>query len=330
MDEHIDAIISAESDEIAVGSGMSADLSGRSRGLSKAHIVGIVLLVALALTSVFPLRETFTNPATYEAQIQTLDEKKGNVTALVAMSTAASAGISLIPDDVGTPIANKLMDLSSNLMVILAVIYLEKYLITIFGMATFAILVPVACVLGIAAIVLWNRAAISRAAVRLAMKLVVLGAVLMFTVPTSVAVTNMIDETYDITASIQEANQAAAEEEDTDEAPSDPLSFIASIPNMVADGLASVSNEMLDEVNSLIESAAVMIVTSCVIPIVVLVFYLWIANMLLGIDVSTPKNFLSGRMARMGGGREAVAESGQRVREARAGCREKTEMQDAR
>lgn len=45
---------------------------------------------------------------------------------MAATSTAALAGISLIPGDAGTLLEQKLMDISSSLMIVLAVIYLEK------------------------------------------------------------------------------------------------------------------------------------------------------------------------------------------------------------
>ena len=38
-----------------------------------------------------------------------------------------------------------------------------------------------------------------------------------------------------------------------------------------------------------------MIVTSCVIPLLVLVAFLWLGHVLLGIDISGPANYLTGR-----------------------------------
>lgn len=40
-------------------------------------------------------------------------------------------------------------------------------------------------------------------------------------------------------------------------------------------------------------------VTSCVIPILVLLFFLWTANVLLGIDVSAPAGALAARGKRL-------------------------------
>lgn len=78
--------------------------------------------------------------------IQSLDEKKTTVLELTTAATAASAAITLIPGDVGTPIADKLADLSSYFLIVVCAIYLEKYLVTITGLAAFKLLIPIGCI----------------------------------------------------------------------------------------------------------------------------------------------------------------------------------------
>lgn len=279
--------------------------------IARHRIIVAALFVVLALVSLFPVREVASAPETYTAVIQTLDEKKGNVMALMAASTVASAGVSLLPDDTGTPIAEKLIDLSGNLAIVLGVIYLEKYLLTIFGTATFGLLVPVACVLIALAALLYRRSCSSTTCARIAAKLALLGIVLVITIPTSVGITNQIDAVFDESVSIAETQSETVDEsaEQTSEEGDqgfDPLAFIqgipdaiASIPETVTNGVASVSEEICSQVNRLIEQFAVMIVTSCVIPILVLLFFLWMANLLLGIDVSTPVTALQARGKRL-------------------------------
>ncbi|MFR3451715.1 MAG: hypothetical protein ACLTSX_09255 [Collinsella sp.] len=59
--------------------------------------------------------------------IATIDEKIDNVLTLTAGSAGASALISAIPGDAGSPIAEKLMDLSTGFLIVLAALFLEKY-----------------------------------------------------------------------------------------------------------------------------------------------------------------------------------------------------------
>ena len=268
----------------------------------------IALLVIAGIVSAWPLRQVFSSPDTYAATIATLDEKKANVLAMVAASTTASVAITAVPDDVGTPIAEKLMDLSSNLMLITAVIYLEKYLLTIFGFTTFGIFIPLAMLCFILSILLHDRSVASGSFARLARKLIVLGAVLVATVPAGVFVTNMIDRTYEVSYAVD-----AAQEESTGakaeggESSGNPLDFILSIPETIVDAVSDISEELLAQVNRLIEGVAVMLVTSCVIPVLVLLFFLWMANLLLSINIDAPARALSARASRMKISRQDIA-----------------------
>ena len=273
----------------------------------------VALLAVLALVSLFPLRETFSSPETYTATISTLDEKKANVTALVASSTALSAGISVLPDDTGSAIADKLMDVSVDLGIVLVVIYLEKYLLTIFGFLSFGVLVPIGLAGLAAAVALLGRSAISRTFTHVAVRLLLLGAILVSVVPASVWVTDRIDETYETSVAAASVEQETQEQEQpqSDEGDGGILEFItgipeavANLPQTVADGVTSVTQDILDQVNALVEAFAVMVVTSCAVPVLVLLLFLWVANMLLGIKIEVP-----------------VAALQQRARDARRGAR---------
>lgn len=288
--------------------------------LERFRYVIVVVLAVLALVSLFPLKDTFSSPNTYSSTIETLDEKKANVTALVASSTALSAGISALPDDTGSAVADKLMDVSVDLGIVLVVIYLEKYLLTILGFVAFGILAPVGLVALAVSVVLLGRSAVSRTFAHVAVRLLLLGAILVAVVPASVWITDRIDETYAVSVSTEatvEQPEVEAEPQQTqDESGGGSIfDFIANIPQMVtnipqaiSDGVTSVTQDILDQVNALIESFAVMIVTSCVVPILVLVFFLWVANMLLGIKIEVPVAALQqrARSARRGA-RSAVA-----------------------
>ncbi len=267
--------------------------------------IAVAVLVVLALVSAFPLRGVFSSPETYAATIETLDAKKDTVLALTAASAATSAGISAIPGDVGTPIAEKLMDLSADFMIVLSAIYLEKYLLTTLGFASFAILFPFACALLIGAILTHRRLGSSGTMARLARKVVLLGIVLVITVPASVMLTNQIEATFEesMTQTVDDAEKVAEEAQNAEtdaEGEGGFFDFIAGIPEAVGDGFASVTTGAQELVNNFIESLAVMLVTSCVIPILVLLFFLWTANLILGINIEAPVRAIRPRTLRGG------------------------------
>ena len=263
-----------------------------SAGLIESHPVArfalIGLLIVAILVSVLPAREHFSDPSAYQTTIQTLDEKKTNVTVMIAVAMGASAGITLIPDDTGTPIADKLADVAGDLAIVLGALYLEKYLLTIFGTAAFLVLIPAACLALIAWLALFDRWAIARVLPKIAARLALLGLILVIAVPVSTAVTRQIDETYGDSAAIM-ADVSGEEVDEIEEEESE--NFFDTIARLAQDafeGLTSVPETVMNQVNRLVEGFAVMIVTSCVIPILVLAFFLWLANLFLGINIEVP------------------------------------------
>ena len=279
---------------------------------------GCVVLVVIGLLSAFLLSGIFSSPDTYEKTIASLDSKKDTVLVLTAASAGASAALSAIPDDTCTPLAEKLADLSSDFLVVLTAIYLEKYLLTTFGFVSFAVLIPVSCILGIVALLIRGRPGLRRPVARLAEKLALLGIALVLTVPASVLVSDRIEATYqDSIDKTVEAAQitAKAAEETTEETKqneaTNPLEFfqqrvqdLANAAGDVANSLGGAVEWVQGIIGNFLEAAAVMIVISCIIPILVLVFFLWIVKLILGVNVEAPMGMLRpnslGRMARRG------------------------------
>lgn len=279
-----------------------------------ARFVIMGALAIAALLSFFLLAAHFSSPETYAGTIESLDAKKTTVMELIAASTAASGAITLLPGDAGTPIAEKLVDLSSDFLIVLAAIYLEKYLLTVLGFAAFKILIPLACALGIAALVFpamqWRKAL-----AQLAAKLALFGIAMCLLVPASVLVSNMIESTYqdsiDATLaaskqSTEELEAAAQENGDSDESLNStteentgPLAAIVNTATNVVTDLSSNAQEALDRLqetlNHYIEALALMIVTSCIIPILVLLFFLWMVKTMLGVDIQVPTSALRPR-----------------------------------
>lgn len=296
-------------------------LNGRTRA-----IIAAVLSVVLVVCAI-PLANVFSSQETYAGIVQSLDDKESTVMTLVA----SSAAVSLAPGDAGTPLADKLMDLSADFTFVLAAIYLEKYLLTIAGLVTFRFIFPLACIAGMLMMASFQRPAFFAALKRLAAKLFLLGVVLVATVPASVALTDSIEGIYEesinntiaTAESISEEANVADQEESgqgtnennndngtndssADESNGSIFDFFLSIPDNVANGVSEAVDEAgnaltgaVDEaqnaINGFVEALAVMLVTSCVIPLLVLLLFLWVAKLVLGINVGVPLRVLRTR-----------------------------------
>lgn len=263
------------------------------RPLKEKAIIAAVL-AAVALVSLIVFANIASNPETYTGIIGTLDEKKGNVMVLATTTTAASAAISALPNDMGTPIADKLVDFSSYFMVILAVIYLEKFLLTTLGFLGFGILIPVACALFAVAVFL-RRGTLTRVNLqRLGTKLAAFGLALALVVPVSVWLTDNVDATFD--ESLAASNAAAQEateqlEESAQEQTQEDQGLLGGIANAVQDGWNGLTqgaqqalDSLGDQLNTMIDTLAVMIVTSCLIPLLVLILFLQLVKIITGLD----------------------------------------------
>lgn len=273
----------------------------------KLQIGFIVALVVLALLSGFVARPHFADTKTWDSTIEVIDQKKGNVLALTTSCVALSAGITALPGDTGTPVAEQLAQLSSNLGIVLAVLYLEKYLLTILWSVGLGILIPFALVLFAVSLGIHGRWSTSAVLRRVATRVLVVAVIGMALVPASVWVSQKVDETYQV--SIEQTEQKATEASKASSTKSEKKSETTENKNVLeqltdgasslltsaTDSAKSMTDEIVRQVTDLIEGVIVMIVTSCVIPLLVLAAFLWLGHTLLGIDISGPANYLTGR-----------------------------------
>ena len=95
----------------------------------KKKCLGIIVLLVIATLSFSAGAKYAAAPEHHKETIAALDEKKDTVLELTVAATATSALITLIPGDVGTPIAEKVADLSGYLLIVLCAVFLEKYLL---------------------------------------------------------------------------------------------------------------------------------------------------------------------------------------------------------
>lgn len=255
------------------------------------RIAVLMLLIVLAAVSFYPLAKRAEAPETHQETVQAIDDKIETVLKLAATSTVASAGISAIPGDTATPIAEKLADFSEYFLLILSVLYAEKYLLTVIGAGAFRILLPAACFLGAIGL-FWNPKGMGR----LALKLAIAGLALYLVIPLSIRVSDMIydayqvsiDETISSAEALSDESAALAEAAEESEEKQGLIGSITSAFSSLTESAENLTDRAAEILNRFIETLAVMIVTSCVIPILVLLFFLWIVKLVTGVEISTP------------------------------------------
>ena len=249
----------------------------------------IAVILILALTVVLSctlIGNKLTDPATYSHTIEVLDKNRTTVLGLSAASAAASAAVSALPDDICSPLAQEISEFTSWFLLILSVIYLEKYLLTIFGAVACYALIPIGC-----SALLANCFFPKHIFRSIGTKLLAFGAVLLLVIPSSVWVSDQINDIYtkSIEITVASANAVsdnligdiAGEDENTtviDEA--------KAILGDVSGSVAGVIDQFKNVLNRFVEATAVMIVTTCLIPVLIIAFFIWIVKTLFDVPVA--------------------------------------------
>lgn len=289
----------------------------------KKRIAAVVLLL-VAILSVTVIGKYASAPENHQKTIASLDEKKQTVMELTAASTVTSALITLMPGDTATPIAEKMADVSGYLLIVLCAIYLEKYLVTITGYVAFTYLIPAACVLWILNLFFAN-ATVRKLAAKLAVFGIAIFLVVPASVKISDLIGDTYQAQIEATIEDAKSTQNILENSDpgndtgeaeietgtteaatanTQEKTNSESGSVSNIFDWAKDAFSSakdsvanvvenvtISTEELvqkveNSLNHFIEAVAVMIITSCVIPMLVLLLFFWMVKIVLDVDLS--------------------------------------------
>ena len=249
----------------------------------KNKITICIFLVILAIFSATVVTSYTSNISNYKGSIEQLDKKKETVLKLTALSTATAAGISLIPSDIGTPIANKLADLSDKFLIVLIAIILEKYLMTLSGYVVFRWLIPIS--LFIYAVSIMCQKDVLK---DMAIKLLILGIALFSVVPVSLKISDVIETTYQDSINDTMLTVEKNSQDIKSNIPNEEEGFVSGALSKIKEKAKDLSLIAKDSLNRFIETLAVLIVINCLLPIGVFAFFIWILKMLFQISIYSP------------------------------------------
>lgn len=302
---------------------------GNHMNFNKQKCITAVILLLVAILSITVIGKYASAPENHQKTIASLDEKKQTVMELTAASTVTSALITLLPGDTATPIAEKMADVSGYLLVVLCAIYLEKYLVTITGYVAFTYLIPIACGLWIFNLIFANatvrKLATKLAVFGLAISFVVPASVKISdligdTYQAQIEATiedakntqsilensGVVDDTNatettgtteaseTVTGNVQEKenNNSGSVSNIFDwakDAISGAKDSVANVVENVTISTEELVQKVENSLNHFIEAVAVMIITSCVIPMLVLLLFFWMVKIVLDVDLSGVK-----------------------------------------
>ena len=112
---------------------MEPDVGTENRGSRKFRFLKLFAVAAAILLILLVARPWLTSRTTYETQTRYLDAKMENANMLALGSSSASFVVSMLPEDTGTAISNELARFSGYLLLVISAIFLEKYLLVAIG-----------------------------------------------------------------------------------------------------------------------------------------------------------------------------------------------------
>jgi len=251
--------------------------------LTSKNIFVVLALLVIAIVSFTVVSKYATSVEVHSSSIAALDDKKMKAMELTAGVAATSTAISALPGDAATPIAEQVSELTGPLLIVVCAIYLEKFLLTTIGLVAFKFLIPFACLLGI--IYIFTTKTVAKT---LAIKFVVFALAISLVIPVSVKVTELIEVTFEetITQTYESADVITSEAEKSSE--EENTNRFAEFLKGIGDSVSNLAENAKNALSVFIDAIAVLIITTCVIPMVVILFFLWIIKMIFGIKIHIP------------------------------------------
>lgn len=245
--------------------------------------VFIIVLSVFVLAVKVPDTKLITNTTA------SIKDSQSTVMEFSGATIATSLAISALPDDFASPLAGTLADLNTYFIFVFAVLFVEELIVVEGVKIAFAYIIPAACALYVLHVICGKEMLKN-----FAVKLMVLGLAVVFVIPASTHFTekvcadylNYVDET------IEEANAGADKVNEVmvsgegEETIFDKLSeaFKTAIQGM-SDLLSYFENVIRRCVNSI----AIMIVTTFVLPILILFLFRWLLNELFAWNLPKPQ-----------------------------------------
>lgn len=251
------------------------------------RILKICVALFIAVFSIVVLAKKIPETRFFSESVNSIESSKESVMGLTGASLATSLAISALPDDFATPIAETLSDLNKYSVLILAALLVERLIVLIGTKVAFMYLIPTAC--AIYALGVWFK----KSGVRhFSYKLVILGLMIILVIPVSTHfidavggeylqyVANTIDETNEGAGKI---NEILAQGETGDTL----MDKLSGLVNVAIKGVNELIEYFENGVKKCITSLAIIIVCTCVMPILTLLFFKWLLKELFSIKLPT-------------------------------------------
>lgn len=255
----------------------------------KEKLAKVLLLIFITVFSITVLANIVPDTVYMQETVEYLDESQSTIMTFSGTASATSLALSALPEDFATPLASTVSDLNTYFIFMFAVLFVEKLMVLEGTKLTFAYVIPVTCLLYIL-FVLSGKEMFRN----FGRKLLILGIAVIFVIPVSTRFTNMVCKDYMVYVdeTIAEADAGASKINEVMATGDEQAGFFDKIAVAFKNSIQGVS-DLLDYFNNVIKrcinSVAIMLVTTFVVPFLILLLFRWLLTELFALHFPMPR-----------------------------------------
>ena len=257
--------------------------------MQKEKLAKILFMIFLMVLSFSVLTHIIPESKFVQETIQHLEESQNTIMKFSGTTIATSLSLSALPNDFASPLASTVSDLNTYFIFIFAVLFVEK-LVVIEGIKIALVwMIPAACILYIAAI-LTSKEMFKN----FAKKLLILGISIIMVIPISTHFTETVCADYltYVDETIEEADAGANKINELMAEENEDATFFDQLTDAFKTAIRDV-NDLLayfkNVVKKCVNSVAVMIVTTFVLPMLTMLLFRWLLTELFALHLPVPK-----------------------------------------
>lgn len=246
-------------------------------------VVRILFVVFVMVLSMNVLFYTIPESKWVQSSIESLEKSQETIMTFSGTTIATSIAISALPDDFASPLAGTISDLNVYFVFMLIVVFVEKLLVVEGIKIALAVVIPAACAL-YTVYILSTKDVFKD----FAKKLLILGIAVVTVIPVSTHFTETVCEDYMayVNQTIEETEAGADEINNSD-------SVIQNVENMLI--------YFKNVVKKCVNSVAIMVVITFVVPLLVLMLFRWLLKELFALHIPIPEKQLNQLQSKLKG-----------------------------
>lgn len=250
----------------------------------------ILLFIFIAVFSFTVLTRKIPEMEFIQSTVEHLEKNQNTVMAFSGTTLGISLAISALPDDFASPLANTVSDLNTYMIILFAIIFVEKLIVIEGTNISLTYIIPIACLLFIISIL--TAKVFFR---NFAYKLMILGIALVLVIPVSTGLTKTVckDYTAYVDETIAESDAGASKINEVMSSGNEESTFFDKLSDAFKTSIQSVSDLLTyfeNVIKKCVNSVAILLVTNFALPLLTLMFFRWLLKELFGLHLSISGN----------------------------------------